>query len=167
MPSSSAAPPARPRVRLDDDEAWAFLEAGHTGILTSLRRDGFPVALPVWFVVLDRIVYVGGPAATKKFARMRRDPRVSFLVEQGLAWRELKAVQINGRAFFVEDDALRERVEALIDEKYAAFRTDRSTLPAPVAARYAAKRLVVGIEREGRILSWDNARIAPPAGPRA
>ncbi|MGH9137555.1 MAG: pyridoxamine 5'-phosphate oxidase family protein [Acidimicrobiales bacterium] len=41
-------------VRLTDDEAWAFLENGHIGILTSLRRDGWPVSLPVWFVVLDR-----------------------------------------------------------------------------------------------------------------
>ena len=36
-------------VRLDDDEAWAELDAAHTGILTTLRRDGWPVSLPVWF----------------------------------------------------------------------------------------------------------------------
>jgi hypothetical protein len=31
---------------------------------------------PVWFVVLDRRINVGGQAHTKKFARIRRDPRV-------------------------------------------------------------------------------------------
>ena len=40
-------------LRLDTDEAWAFLAAGHTGILTSLRSDGWPVSLPVWFVAFD------------------------------------------------------------------------------------------------------------------
>ena len=38
-------------VRLSDEEAWAELAAAHTGIFTTLRRDGRPVTLPTWFVV--------------------------------------------------------------------------------------------------------------------
>ena len=53
-------------VRLTEDEAWAELAAAHTGILTTLRRDGRPVPLPVWFVALDRHVYVRTPARTRK-----------------------------------------------------------------------------------------------------
>ena len=83
-------------MRLDEDELWAFLERGHTGILTSLRRDGFPVTLPVWYAVLARTVYVSGPAHTKKWRRIERDSRVSFLVEEGHAWRDLQAVQLTG-----------------------------------------------------------------------
>ena len=45
-------------VRLTSDEAWAFVEHAHTGIFTTLRRDGQPVALPVWFAT------VGGGAST-------------------------------------------------------------------------------------------------------
>ena len=108
------APAKKPRVRLDDDEAWRFLEAGHTGILTSLRRDGAPIALPVWYVVEERTIYVGGPSVTRKFARMRRDPRVSFLVERGRAWRELAAVQVNGR--------VRDRVSVPADASEEAVR---------------------------------------------
>ncbi len=37
-------------VRLNADEMRNFLEKAHTAILTTLRRDGFPVALPTWFV---------------------------------------------------------------------------------------------------------------------
>ena len=43
-------------VLLNDDEAWAELERAHTGILTTLRRDGMAVSLPTWFVALDRRV---------------------------------------------------------------------------------------------------------------
>jgi len=32
--------------RLSPEEAWAVVEASHTGIFTSLRRDGVPIALP-------------------------------------------------------------------------------------------------------------------------
>ena len=146
-------------IRLNDDEIWEFLEAGHTGILTTLRRDGMPITLPVWYAVLDRTVYVGGPPRTKKFARLRNDPRVSFLVETGKAWAELEAVQLNGTATFVEDEALETRVAACLEEKYAAFRTSSAALPGKVAATYAAERTVISIVPDARILSWDNARI--------
>jgi hypothetical protein len=52
-------------IRLSVDEAWDTIDRAHTGILTTLRRDGVPVSLPVWFVVLDRRIYVSGPANTK------------------------------------------------------------------------------------------------------
>ena len=68
-------------VRLSDDELWDFLEAGHTGIFTSLKRDGFPVALPIWYTVVDRKVYFRTPAKTKKVARIKADDRCSFLVD--------------------------------------------------------------------------------------
>ena len=90
-------------IRLGVDEAWATLERAHTGVLTTLRRDGVPISLPVWFVVLDRRIYVSGPAHTKKFARVRRDPRVSFLVESGERWIDLLGVHLTGTARIVDD----------------------------------------------------------------
>jgi PPOX class probable F420-dependent enzyme len=147
-------------LRLSPDEAWAFLEKGHTGILTSLRRDGWPISLPVWYVVLDRRIYVSGPARTRKYGRMKRDPRVAFLVETGLKWKELAAVHVTGRARFVEDPAELARVQSAMDAKYAAYRTDRSKMPASTAQHYQQQgTATVWIEPEGKLLTWDNARL--------
>ncbi|MGH7336515.1 MAG: pyridoxamine 5'-phosphate oxidase family protein, partial [Myxococcota bacterium] len=77
-------------VRLTDEEVWEFLATAHTGILTTLRRDGTPIALPMWFVALDRAVYLRTLVGSKKMARIRRDPRVGFVAESGLRWAELK-----------------------------------------------------------------------------
>jgi PPOX class probable F420-dependent enzyme len=44
--------------------------------LTTFRRDGTPVATPVWFVVEDGRVLVWTSAASWKAKRLRRDPRV-------------------------------------------------------------------------------------------
>lgn len=151
---------ARPTVRLDDAEIWAFLEQGHTGILTSLRRDGVPIALPVWYAAFDRAVYVSGPAHTRKWRRIERDSRVSFLVEEGLAWSELQAVQLNGIAVFVEDEDTRRRVAEVLDAKYAAFRTQRKSMPDRVQKNYAGGARLVRIEPAGRILSWNNAKLS-------
>ena len=145
-------------VRLSEDEAWAFLEQGHTGIFTSLRRDGRPVSLPVWYVALERRVYVGGPAQTRKFGRVRHDDRVAFLVESGLAWKDLKAVHVSGRARILDDADEIARVHEALDRKYAAFRTERSAMPDATREHYGS-RAVLCIEPEGRMLTWDNARI--------
>ncbi len=56
-------------IRLSEDEAWDVLDKSHTGILTTLRRDGTPASLPVWYVVDERTIVVRTPPRTKKVAR--------------------------------------------------------------------------------------------------
>jgi PPOX class probable F420-dependent enzyme len=146
-------------VRLGDDEAWDVLSHGHTGILTSLRRDGRPVTLPVWFVVLDRRIYLSGPATAKRHARVRRDPRVSFLVESGERWAELRAVHVAGSARIVTEPDLLATVAAALDVKYSAFRTARAAMPERTRAHYEVERATIEITPDASLLSWDNARL--------
>jgi PPOX class probable F420-dependent enzyme len=146
-------------VRLSPDDAWRVIEGSHTGILTTLRRDGMPIALPVWFVVLDRRVYVSGPAHTKKFVRVRHDDRVSFLVEAGGAWAELVGVHLTGTARVIDDSELLARVREALDAKYSAFRRDRAVMPARTAQYYETATATIEIEPDERVLTWDNARL--------
>ena len=146
-------------VRLSREEAWSVLAGAHTGIFTSLRRDGTPISLPIWFVVLDRRIYVSGPAHTKRLARVRRDPRVAFLVESGERWAELRAVHLTGRARIVTEPELQARVAAALDAKYAAFRTAHADMPAATRAHYGIETATIEITPDERILSWDNARL--------
>ncbi len=146
-------------VRLSPDEAWAVVEASHTGILTSLRRDGVPIALPIWFVVLERRIYVSGPATANRVGRVGRNPRVSFLVESGKRWAELRAVHFTGRARIVTEADLLARVAAALDAKYASFRTQRTAMPAATRAHYEVDLATIEITPDNHILSWDNARL--------
>jgi PPOX class probable F420-dependent enzyme len=145
-------------VRLTEDEAWDVLGAAHTGILTTLRRDGSPIALPVWFVVDGKTILVTGPSTTKKWVRVRRDPRVSFLVESGEAWAELEAVHVSGRAEFVDDPDW-PSIDALFDAKYGAFRTPSAAMPERTRAHYDVGRRLIRIVPEGKLLTWDNRRL--------
>jgi PPOX class probable F420-dependent enzyme len=151
-------------IRLSRAEAWEVLGGSHTGIFTTLKADGVPITLPVWFVTLDERIYVDAVARTKKVGRIRRDPRVSFLVESGERWRELRGVHMTGRARIVDDPALIARVGAALQEKYAGFSGDRAAMPAESRAHYEIEHLVIEIEPDERILSFDNGRIplAPP-----
>jgi PPOX class probable F420-dependent enzyme len=144
-------------VRMTDDEAWRFLAGGHTGILTSLRRDGRPVSLPVWFVVDGRRILVAGPAASAKMARVRRDERVAFVVERGRRWAELEAVHVDGRARLVPSPDW-EAFDAMIDAKYAGFRTPTAEMPASARQRYDEARALIEIVAD-ELISWDNHRL--------
>ena len=151
-------------VRLDEAEIREFLTKGHTGIFTSLRADGWPVSLPIWYVLLDDHVYVRTPSKSKKVGRVLNDDRVSFVVESGKAWKELKTVVITGRAVVVEDEAELSRVDEALGAKYASFGTPKA-VPKATKKHYGGGSTVFRIEAAKHPLTWDNAKIRmrPPA----
>ena len=150
---------SKPTVRMSEDEIWEFLEAGHTGILTTLRQDGMPIALPIWFVCLDKLIYVG--TRGKKLKRISNDPRASFLVEEGQRWAELRAVQMTGKAEIVDlEGDLSARYRAELDRKYSEYRTAGSAMPK--ATREVYTKAVSGVVRftpDERVLHWDNRKL--------
>jgi PPOX class probable F420-dependent enzyme len=157
-------------VALEDDELWQFVAAGHTGILTTLRADGWPLALPVWFVAHERRVYVRTPAGTRKVGHIQRDPRVCFTVEAGLAWAELRAVVLTGRGHVVADGEERDRALDKISEKYDGFGVPVDEVPAATIAHYDTDSAIIRIDPEAHHLSWDNRKLrrsAPSGGAAA
>jgi nitroimidazol reductase NimA-like FMN-containing flavoprotein (pyridoxamine 5'-phosphate oxidase superfamily) len=148
---------------LSRDEAWEQLSSAHTGILTTLRRDGSPVTLPLWYVVLDRAIYFAAPSTTTKVKRIGHDGRASFLIERGRYWSELTAVHLSGTCTFVEDEAMIQRIDDALEEKYKSFRTPAEDLPQTARTLYAARTFVKFAPQE-RMLSWDNTRIGARAG---
>jgi nitroimidazol reductase NimA-like FMN-containing flavoprotein (pyridoxamine 5'-phosphate oxidase superfamily) len=146
-------------VRLTEEEAWAELAAAHTGILTTLRRDGRPVSLPVWFVALDRHVYVRTPARTHKVGHVEHDPRATFLVERGERWAELCAVMLHADVTLLGAGDERDTVETTLNDKYARFRTEDTKLPDATRAHYAVESAVLKLAPIGRPVTWDNSKL--------
>ena len=145
-------------VRLSEEEAWAMIESSHTGIWTTLTRDGWPVSLPIWFTVVERSIYVRTPVGAKKTARVRHDDRGCFLVERGMMWSELAAVEVPVHASVVTDPAIEAEVVSRLASKYKGFRTESPRMPSATKKHYASATLI-RLEPSGKMLSWDNARI--------
>lgn len=141
--------------RMSEDEAWRFVAEAHKSVVTTLRRDGRPVAVPVWHVLRDRELFVKTPLRTKKLARIRNDPRAHVLVESGLAWKDLQTVSFEAQASLVDDA---EPYLQAIAEKYAGFETDAAQMPGPVQEFYSAIT-VVRLRPVGRLHSFRNAAL--------
>lgn len=143
---------------MSEDECWDMLERSINGTLTTLRRDGAPIALPVWFVVLDRKIYI--QTRGKKVVRVRHDPRCSFLVEHGERWAELRAVHVEATGHIIEaDEALAGRIRDAMGTKYAAYRTEQRAMPKATADAYRkAAGAIIELDPI-KLLNWDNRRL--------
>jgi len=90
---------------------------GKYASLTTYRRDGSPVATPVWFVIDGDRVLVQTDAHAGKVKRIRRNPVVTMAT--CTATGRLRGSAVPGRAE-VLPPAARERAEQLMAAKYRA-----------------------------------------------
>ena len=134
----------------------------HRGAHNAARRR-CPDLAPNLVVAIDERIYVGAPAHTKKVGRVKRDPRVAFLVESGERWAELWAVHLTGRARVVDDEATIARPRAVLDVKYREFRQRRDAMPDASRRYYETERALIEIVPDERVLSWDNVLDAADA----
>ena len=152
----------RDQIRLADDEIRSFLESEKTIILVSNGPQGFPHAMPMWFVTEpDGTIRMTTYAKSQKVMNLRRDPRVAVLVESGLDYRELRGVVFYGRAEVIDD------VEQVIDTLLAASDDPSRAVAAGDPGqrairdgmrRNASKRVLIRV-KPGRLVSWDHAKL--------
>lgn len=148
-----------PSVRMTEEEIWDFLRDGHTGIFATLRSDGVPIMMPIWYAVIDRSFYL--QTRGKKLTRVKNDSRASLLVEAGQRWAELRAVHLTGTAEIIVPSAeLAEAISAELDRKYARYRTAQAQMPSATRAVYqTAERATVRLIPDARMLNWDNRKL--------
>jgi len=135
-------------VAVRREKAWpAELLRGKYLSLTTYRRDGTPVATPVWFVEDRGVLYVVTGADSYKARRIRRNRTVA--VAACNARGTLRGEAVPARAELLPDVG-REHVDRLMSRKY---RLDRIlVLP--------ADRLVMRLRGHGAQASGDEAYLA-------
>ncbi len=90
---------------MTDAERDAFLAEPRYAILTTLRKDGSPVSVPVWFEWDDNVVRMFTHIVTAKLKRIQHDPRASVLVANRVDEPETW-VAFDGRLTVREDGGL-------------------------------------------------------------
>ena len=89
---------------------------GHNYVsLTTFRKSGEPVPTPLWFALLDGVVYFTTDPRSGKMKRIGHDPRVTLTPCN--AWGRPRGESIEGVARII-DGAAPERAERALREKY-------------------------------------------------
>jgi PPOX class probable F420-dependent enzyme len=140
---------------MSDDEVEGFLDGRHTMNVATIGPDGRIHLVAMWYGFLE-----GAPAfwtygKSQKILNLRRDPRITALVEDGEQYDELRGVELVGTGTVVED---RERIMALGRSVFERYTGPYSEEMEPVLEATGAKRLVVKVEVES-VVSWDHRKL--------
>ena len=151
----------RADVSMTKDEIDAFLSEPRNAVLSTLDRDGAPHAAAMWFVAVDNELRMWTYAKSQKAVNLRRDPRCSLLMEEGLAYNELRGVLVRGRVRFIEDyDSVVEIGRALFS-RYGAVAgagVDLDDAVLSVIQAQGHKRVGLALSLD-RIATWDHGRL--------
>jgi PPOX class probable F420-dependent enzyme len=103
--------------RTSHDDAWAFLRDGsRPAVFSSLRADGRPHAVPTWYAVDgDELVFTTWHS-TVKAANLRRDPRVTVVVQDPEPPYDY--VSVEGEARLIDDLVECRHISTVLGAKY-------------------------------------------------
>jgi PPOX class probable F420-dependent enzyme len=146
----------RSKVQMTDDEVAAFLVRSRTATMATLNADGTPHLVAMWFAVLDGVVWFETKARSQKAVNLRRDGRLTMMVEDGATYDTLRGVTLEGRATISEDPDELWRVGVDIWERYNGPYTEEL---APLVEFMLHKRVAVRLDVE-RTRSWDHRKLA-------
>jgi PPOX class probable F420-dependent enzyme len=148
-------PSRRELVRMSDEEIDAFLHERHTMSVATFNHDETIHLVAMWYGF-----YEGKPAfetftKSQKVLNLRRDGRISVMVEDGDDYAKLRGVEIVGRGEVVDDKGVLRVIAGSVVQRYMGV----SEADADAAAEILMnKRSAVVIHPE-RIVSWDHNKL--------
>src|SRR5258708_34953293 len=86
----------RDLIRMNDEEIRAFLEEQRTVQVASIDHDGWPHLVAMWYRLINDEVVFWTYAKSQKAVNLRRDARLTCLVEAGGGYDGPRGLQIKG-----------------------------------------------------------------------
>ncbi|MDE2745889.1 MAG: pyridoxamine 5'-phosphate oxidase family protein [Chloroflexota bacterium] len=154
-------PSRRNMIAMTDEEAKEFIETGWTLQVASNGHNGFPHMVAMWYGVIDDKIHFTTYAKAQKVLNLKRDPRITVMLESGVEYSKIKGLVIEGEADVIENDPqLVMAVQDATGEKRNPNAQGRSTTPMDdeQRVRQASKRAVVRINPT-RVYSWDHNKL--------
>jgi len=145
----------RDLIRMNDEEIRAFFEEQRILQVATIGKDGWPHLVAMWYVLINDQVVFWTYAKSQKAVNLRRDPRLTCLVESGVRYDELRGVQIKGRAIINDDRETVQRIGEVIFERYTGPLNDNTR---QLVSAQAPKRVVVFVQPV-EIVSWDHRKL--------
>jgi PPOX class probable F420-dependent enzyme len=145
----------RAQITMTDDEIAAFVAQQRTATMATIGPTGMPHLVAMWFAVLDGQIWFETKTKSQKATNLRRDDRLTVMIEDGLTYDTLRGVSFEGRGVIVEDPDAIWAVGVNVWERYTGPYTEEMR---PFVEMMLNKRLVVRVEPE-RVRSWDHRKL--------
>jgi hypothetical protein len=147
----------RGNITMTDDEVQAYLAEQTVLNVATIGPSGHPHLVAMWYTLIDGKVVFWTFGKSQKIVNLRRDGKMTGLIESGDAYEQLKGVELVGTGTIIEDyeDVL--AIGKAVGVKYNGEGI-LSDAALPFLEAQARKRLGVRFEIE-RIVSWDHSKL--------
>jgi PPOX class probable F420-dependent enzyme len=151
----------RAQIVMSEAEITDFVASSRTGTLATIGSDGQPHLTAMWYGVVDGEIWLETKEKSQKAVNLKRDPRVSFMIEDGDTYDSLRGVSFEGVAEIIDEPDTIFRVGVSVWERYTGPYTDEMK---PAVDMMMNKRVAVRIVGQ-RTRSWDHRKLGIPAMP--
>jgi PPOX class probable F420-dependent enzyme len=143
---------------MSHDEIVEFLHQQRSSTVATYGPQGQIHLVGMWYAVKDDTVWFETKAKAQKVVNLRRDPRLSFLVESGHTYDQLRGVAMEGTGVVIEDADVVWDVCVNIFERYNGEYSEEMK---PFVEFMAKNRVVVRLDVD-RVRSWDHRKLGMP-----
>ncbi|MFF3276786.1 pyridoxamine 5'-phosphate oxidase family protein [Streptomyces chrestomyceticus] len=139
------------RIMMTPHEQDAFLTEQRTCRVATVGADGTPHVGALWFAWDGTALWLYSITRSKRWAQLRKNPRIAVVVDDGHDYGQLRGVELTGSADFVGEVPRTGDVCAELDVPERLFATKYFGLEQmPHDGRHAWLRLV-----PEAVVSWD------------
>jgi len=93
----------RNSITMTDDEVQAYLASQKILNVATIGPSGHPHLVAMWYALIDGKVQFWTFAKSQKIQNLRRDPKMTGLIESGDSYTELKGVELVGTGRLIDD----------------------------------------------------------------
>lgn len=149
----------RRQVVMTQREVDEFLGQQRNATVATIGPEGRVHLVAMWYAYLDGQVWLETKAKSQKVVNLRRDGRMSFLVEAGQTYDALRGVSLEGTGVVLDDEQLVWTVCVNVFERYNGPYSEDLR---PFVEVMARNRVVVRLDVD-RVRSWDHRKLGLPA----
>jgi general stress protein 26 len=147
----------RSQIAMTEDEVRAYLESERVLNVATIGPTGHPHLVAMWYAMVGGNAVFWTFGKSQKILNLRRDPKMTGLVESGDTYDQLRGVELRGMGVIIDDyDEILEIGKAVGVKYNGPSALGDSALPFLEAQ--ATKRLGVVFEIE-HIASWDHTKL--------
>jgi PPOX class probable F420-dependent enzyme len=151
----------RGQVVMSDEEITRFLTEQRVATLATVGPSGQPHLVAMWYAVIDGVLWFETKAKSQKAVNIRRDGRVTVMIETGQTYDILRGVALEGKAVVVDDPDALWAVGVNVWERYNGPYSEEVR---PMVEFMLARRVAVRVDVD-RTRSWDHRKLGLPALP--
>ena len=148
----------RGQIVMSDDEIEEFLTQQRSSTVATIGPQGQVHLVAMWYAWHDGHVWIETKHKSQKVVNLRRNPRMSFLVETGHTYDQLRGVALEGTGTIIEDLDVVWDVCVNVFERYNAPYTEEMK---PFVEAMLRKRVVVKLHVD-KTVTWDHRKLGLP-----